>query len=252
MTIASWNIFGIKSHGDAFCRAFEDLHPDVFCLQEVKTSEENCDIMFDGYRRFWNQGILQNNNGVAVFSKSEPISLSFDECPVSHLSDGRIIVMEYDKLFIVCAYVPYSNSEEGLKYRIQWNAYYKHLIHDLQTRKPVICCGDHNIVRSEIDCWDGKYNRKAGCFYEAERKDFESLLAEEHLVDAYRFIHPSTEGFTFWPYNPKSARIENKGFRIDYFLVSREIAPLIRSCEPLQTIQGSCNCPILLNIDIKL
>lgn len=249
MTIASWNIFGIRSHEEAFCHAFDTLRPDIFCLQEVKTSEDRCNIMFDGYRRYWNPGIRHNDNGVAVYTRFAPLSVSYDTCPIANKSDGRIIILEHERFYLLCTYVPYSNSTEGLKYRTIWNGYYQQLIHELQGSKPIICCGDHNIVRSPIDCWDGKPVRSQGCFYPSEHKDFENLLTEEHLTDVFRHLHPNDSGFSFWPFNPKSARDADQGFRIDYFLASEELLPLISECQPQQTIKGSCNCPILLYIN---
>lgn len=248
MVIASWNIFGIQSHSDSLRFAFNSLNPDIFCLQEVKTSEDKCDIQFGGYQRYWNSGIRTNDNGVAIYTRFTPLSVSYDECPDYHCPDGRIIILEYEHFYLLCTYIPYSNNAEGLDYRIRWNAYYRQLIHRLQENKPIVCCGDHNIVRSPLDCWDGKYERNQGCFYLVEHKDFEILMLEEQLTDVFRYLHPNDEGFTYWPFNPKSARASNQGYRIDYFLASNKLLSQIKDCYPLQSILGACNCPILLDI----
>lgn len=256
MKIASWNINALKAHETAFRRAIALLQPDIFCLQEIRVREDQQTFPVKGYRSFMNPADLSQYYGTGVYVRSSlhPLCIEFDRQQPGEDYEGRIIAVELDKCFVVCSYWPFSSySKDGhwLQHRLQWNAQFIKRVHEWQQRKPVIICGDMNIVHTPKDTFDGKTIKKAGCFYPEERDLFNTLLHEEHLMDAYRTLYPESIKFSTWA-NSKDDynRRNNLGFRIDYFLVSQSLIPLVKSTEIHDDIAGSDHCPISLEIEL--
>ncbi len=255
MKIASWNINALKAHETSFREAMTRLKPDIFCLQEIRVREYQATFPVAGYLSYMNPGDEKGYYGTGVYIRDgiHPLSLRFDEPMHGSQYHGNVIAVELDEYFVVCSYWPYSSKSNGvdfLPYRITWNEWFEGFIHKLQCEKPVIICGDMNIVREEIDAFDGKIVKNAGCFYPAEHQKFDNLLINENLIDTYRELNPFGPKFSTWPYSKDNQyRLNNEGFRIDYFLASAQLMPRIKSSEIHTDIMGSDHCPISLTIE---
>lgn len=262
MDIVSWNINALRAHEEAFRKAIETLQPDVYCLQEIRIREDQMTFPVKGYHSYMNPADLSQYYGTAIYMRNEihPLSLTFDQYQSEFGYEGRIIAAEFAAFYVVNSYWPFSlrsNDNKWLKHRLSWNSWFCGFIHSLQVKKPVIICGDMNIVREPADAFDGKSVKKAGCFYPEEHEAFNRLLNEEKLVDVYRYLHPQIEDlgreghYTTWSYSTDGVnRKNNEGFRIDYFLVSESLLPNVLSSDIHDDIYGSDHCPISLKIKL--
>ena len=247
MKFISWNVNGFRAVlGKGFADIFTELDADFFCLQETKMQVGQADFSPEGYRSFWFSAEKKGYSGTAIFTKHEPISVSYG-VDGKHTDEGRVITLEYEDFYLVCAYVP--NAQDGLKridYRMEFEDDMREYLSSLDKIKPVIYCGDLNVARSEIDLKNPKANiGNAGFSYE-ERGKIEELLGAG-FTDTFRYSHPDTVRYSWWSYRFR-ARENNAGWRIDYFLVSDRIKDQITSAEILTDIMGSDHCPVLLEI----
>ena len=261
MRIVSWNINALRAHEEYFRKAIDDLKPDIFCLQEIKVREDQQTFPVKGYRSFMNPAEQSQFYGTGVFIKNSlhPLSILFDRNLPGYDYQGRVVATELQQFYVVNSYWPFSAyDKEGkwLKYRLVWCRQFQQFIHELQGKKPVIICGDMNMVRESGDAFDGQAIKKAGCFYIEEHEAFDKLLQEERLVDSFRALHPlsiaqmkGSGDYTAWAYSKDDAqRKNNQGFRIDYFLLSECLMQSVSSSQILPDIQGSDHCPILLEL----
>ena len=247
MKFISWNVNGFRSVlGKGFADIFRELDADFFCLQETKMQPEQADFSPEGYHAYWFSAEKKGYSGTAIFAKHEPISVSYG-VGEKHNDEGRVITLEYENFYLVCAYVP--NAQDGLKridYRMEFEDDMRLYLSSLDKLKPVIYCGDLNVARCEIDLKNPKANiGNAGFSYE-ERGKMEELLAAG-FTDTFRHLYPDTVRYSWWSYRFR-ARENNAGWRIDYFLVSNRIAEKISAAEILTDIMGSDHCPVLLEI----
>ena len=245
MKFISWNVNGFRAVlGKGFADIFSSLDADFFCLQETKMQEGQADFSPEGYKSYWFSAEKKGYSGTAVFTKHEPISVSYG-IEGKHNDEGRVITLEYDEFYLVCAYVP--NAQDGLKridYRMEFEDDMRAYLSKLDSSKGVIYCGDLNVARNEIDLKNPKANiGNAGFSYE-ERGKLEELLCAG-FTDTYRYLYPDTVKYSWWSYRFR-ARENNAGWRIDYFLVSERLASSIRNAEILTDIMGSDHCPVLL------
>ena len=247
MKFISWNVNGFRAVlGKGFADIFRELDADFFCLQETKMQPGQADFSPEGYHAYWFSAEKKGYSGTAIFAKHEPISVSYG-VGEKHNDEGRVITLEYDDFYLVCAYVP--NAQDGLKridYRMEFEDDMRLYLSSLDKAKPVIYCGDLNVARCEIDLKNPKANiGNAGFSYE-ERGKMEELLAAG-FTDTFRHLYPDTVRYSWWSYRFR-ARENNAGWRIDYFLVSNRIAEKISAAEILTDIMGSDHCPVLLEI----
>ena len=247
MKFISWNVNGFRAVlGKGFADIFTELDADFFCLQETKMQVGQADFSPEGYRSYWFSAEKKGYSGTAIFTKHEPLSVSYG-VDGKHTDEGRVITLEYEDFYLVCAYVP--NAQDGLKridYRMEFEDDMREYLSSLDKIKPVIYCGDLNVARSEIDLKNPKANiGNAGFSYE-ERGKIEELLGAG-FTDTFRYSHPDTVRYSWWSYRFR-ARENNAGWRIDYFLVSDRIKDQITSAEILTDIMGSDHCPVLLEI----
>ena len=245
MKFISWNVNGFRAVlGKGFADIFSSLDADFFCLQETKMQEGQADFSPEGYKSYWFSAEKKGYSGTAVFTKHEPISVSYG-IEGKHNDEGRVITLEYDEFYLVCAYVP--NAQDGLKridYRMEFEDDMRAYLSKLDSSKGVIYCGDLNVARNEIDLKNPKANiGNAGFSYE-ERGKLEELLGAG-FTDTYRYLYPDTVKYSWWSYRFR-ARENNAGWRIDYFLVSARLASSIKNAEILTDIMGSDHCPVLL------
>ncbi|MBO4396311.1 MAG: exodeoxyribonuclease III [Eubacterium sp.] len=250
MRFVSWNVNGLRSCvSKNFNEAFNELDADVFCLQETKLQAGQIDMELPGYKQFWNYAEKKGYSGTAVFTKTEPLSVTYGIGVEEHDHEGRVITCEFDSFFFVCVYTP--NSQDGLKrldYRMDWENSFREYLCDLHEKKSVIVTGDMNVAHQEIDLKNPSSNHHNAGFTDEERGKFSELL-DAGFVDSFRFLYPDVTGaYSWWSYRFQ-ARSRNAGWRIDYFLVSDDAKDRIREAKIHSEILGSDHCPIELEID---
>ncbi len=250
MKIVSWNLNGLlASLQNGAMSAIEDIQPDVICLQEIRTREEP--VIFSDYYHFWNHSERDGYSGTAVLTKEKPIRAFTDFLNGFEDTEGRLITIELDSVYVVNTYVP--NSQQNLKrhaYRMQWDEAFREHIAELLEDKPVIICGDFNVARTSMDIYEENMRQAFAeqGYTSDERSNFETLL-EEGLIDVFRELYPEKRSYTWWS-NRLNKRSENRGWRLDYFLVSSELFDSIADISHLTDILGSDHCPIELEVDI--
>lgn len=250
MKLISWNVNGIRACCDkGFREAFKSLDADFFCLQETKMQEGQLDLAFDGYTSYWNYAEKKGYSGTAIFTRHQPLSVSYGLDIEHHDKEGRVITLEMDNFYLVTVYTP--NSQDGLKrldYRMTWEDDFRNYLLELDKKKPVIVCGDLNVAHKEIDLKNPKTNRMNAGFTDQEREKFQ-LLLDSGFIDTFRFFHPDMESiYSWWSYRFK-AREKNAGWRIDYFLASERLADKLTGAKIHTEIYGSDHCPVEVTID---
>ncbi len=227
---------------------FNAVNADVFCIQESKMHKEQAEFDFSGYYEYWNSAEKKGYSGVAIFSKQEPLSVDYDMGIAHHDKEGRIITAEFSDFYLVNVYTPNSKRElERLAYRMEWEDDFRAFLKALESKKPVIVCGDLNVAHKEIDLKNPKTNRRNAGFTDEEREKMSALL-DSGFTDTYRHFYPDKEGaYTWWSYMGK-ARANNTGWRIDYFLCSKILDSRLKSASIYPEILGSDHCPVGLEI----
>lgn len=250
MKFISWNVNGLRAcEGKGFSDTFARIDADCFCLQETKMQAGQLDLHFDGYQSYWNYAEKKGYSGTAVFTRHTPQAVTYGIGIGEHDHEGRVITLEYDKFFLVTVYTP--NSQDGLRrldYRMKWEDDFRAYLCALDSRKPVIVCGDMNVAHEEIDLKNPKTNRRNAGFTDEERGKFSALLASG-FVDTFRLLHPDEATYSWWSYR-FHAREKNVGWRIDYFVVSQRLVPQITAAAIHTDIKGSDHCPVELDVDI--
>ncbi len=252
MEIISWNINGIRAIAKKdFFDDFSKLNPDIICLQETKAQhgevEEALSKIAD-YHQYYNSAERKGYSGVAILTKKEPLSVTYDVGIAEHDTEGRVICAEFKAFYLVNVYVPNSGQKlERLDYRNSWDNDFRAYLKKLEKSKPVLLCGDLNVAHQAIDLKNDKsnYNKTAG-YTQVEIDGMDKLL-NEGFVDTFRHFHPDTVAYTYWSYRFK-ARERNTGWRLDYFLVSKNMLDSVKKSEILSDYYGSDHCPILLEI----
>lgn len=251
MKLISWNVNGIRACVQkGFEDIFKDMDADIFCIQESKMQAGQLELNINGYYQYWNYAEKKGYSGTAIFTKQEPIQVSYGIGIKEHDKEGRVITLEFASFFMVTVYTPNSQNELArLDYRMEWEDEFRKYLLMLNEKKPVIVCGDMNVAHKEIDLKNPKINRKNAGFTDEEREKFTELL-DSGFVDTYRYLYPETEGvYSWWSYR-FSARAKNAGWRIDYFLVSESIKDRIQEAKIHTGIMGSDHCPVELEIDL--
>jgi len=247
MKFISWNVNGLRAClGKGFQEFFKEMDADVFCLQETKLQPEQVEVSFDGYIQYFNSAIKKGYSGTAVFTKVEPITVSFDLGMDKHNEEGRVITLEFEDYYFVTVYTPNSQRELArIDYRMEWEDDFRTYVLGLDQKKPVIICGDLNVAHQEIDLKNPKANVKNAGFSKEEREKMTKLLGSG-FVDSFRYKYPDLEGaYTWWSYM-FHARDNNAGWRIDYFLVSDRLKDHIEDSIIHKDTMGSDHCPVEL------
>lgn len=249
MRFISWNVNGLRAAmKKGFQEFFEAIDADFFCLQETKLQEGQIALDLPGYEQYWCHAVKKGYSGTAIFAKKAPLSVSYNIGVEEHSLEGRVITLEYEDFYLVCAYSP--NSQDGLKridYRMSWEDAFRAYLISLDAMKPVIVCGDLNVAHEEIDLKNPKTNiGNAGFSYE-ERGKFTELL-DAGFLDTFRCLYPdTTDAYTWWSFRA-NARERNVGWRIDYFLCSDRLRGKIEKAFICPEIQGSDHCPVGLDM----
>ena len=247
--LISWNVNGIRAcAGKGFLDFFRQADADVFCLQETKLQAGQLELDLPGYCQYWNYAEKKGYSGTALFTRQEPLSVTYGIGIPDHDREGRVITAEFPDYYVVTCYTPNSQNELArLDYRMEWEDAWLGYLKGLEERKPVIFCGDLNVAHQEIDLKNPKTNRKNAGFTDQEREKFTRLL-EAGFVDTYRYFYPQQEGvYSWWSYRFK-AREKNAGWRIDYFCVSETLKSRLESAAIHTEILGSDHCPVELVI----
>ena len=251
MKLISWNVNGIRAClNKGFQEFFKQIDADIFCIQETKCRQEQVELEFKNYLSYWNSAEKKGYSGTAIFSKNKPITVTYGIGIEEHDKEGRIITLEFENFYLVNNYTP--NSKRGLErlsYRMIWEDEIRKYLLELNKKKPVIMCGDLNVAHKEIDLKNPKQNRQNAGFTDEEREKMTELL-NAGFSDTFRFLYPEKENeYTWWSYMGH-ARKKNIGWRIDYFIVSKDIEKQIKEAKIYQEIMGSDHCPVELDIEI--
>ena len=249
MKLISWNVNGLRAiYKKGFKEIFNNFNADIFCIQETKMQEGQIELDLEGYYEYYNYAERKGYSGTAIFTKIKPLGVSYGIGTEEHDKEGRVITLEFDKFYMVNCYTPNSGRELArLDYRMTWEDAFANYLKELDTKKPVIICGDLNVAHNEIDLKNPKSNRKNAGFTDEERGKIDSLL-KSGFTDTFRKMYPEKEGcYTWWSYM-RNARENNAGWRIDYFLISDRISSNIKDAYIYSDIMGSDHCPVGLEI----
>ncbi|WP_455715384.1 exodeoxyribonuclease III [Anaerosporobacter sp.] len=251
MKLISWNVNGIRACVQkGFLDFFKEVDADIFCIQESKLQAGQIDLELEGYHQYWNYALKKGYSGTAIFTKQEPLSVSYGLGIEDHDKEGRVITLEFDKFYMVTVYTPNSQNELArLSYRMDWEDVFRDYLKKLDETKPVIVCGDMNVAHKEIDLKNPKTNQRNAGFTIEERTKFSDLL-ETGFTDTFRYFYPDMEGiYSWWSYRFK-AREKNTGWRIDYFLTSSSLEDKLTGAKIHTEILGSDHCPVELDIEL--
>ncbi|MFQ6860395.1 MAG: exodeoxyribonuclease III [Beduini sp.] len=251
MKLISWNVNGLRACVQkGFVDFFKAADADIFAIQETKLQPDQIDLEFEGYHSYWNSAVKKGYSGVAVYTKKEPLAITYGLDIEEHDQEGRVITLEYADFYFITCYTPNTKRELlRLDYRMIWEDAFKAYIACLQENKPVIICGDLNVAHQEIDLKNPKTNRRNAGFTDEERNKFSELL-KIGLTDTFRHFYPDTTGvYSWWSYMFKS-REKNAGWRIDYFLCSQSLNDQLVDAKIYTDVLGSDHCPVGLEINV--
>ena len=248
MKFISWNVNGFRACLEkGFESFFRDTDADFFCIQETKMQEGQAIFEPEGYYQYWNSAEKKGYSGTAIFTKHKPISVSYGIGDPAHSDEGRAITLEYDDFYLLCVYTPNAQRELArLGYRMEWEDALREYILSLDSKKPVVYCGDLNVAHNEIDLKNPAGNHKSAGFSDEERAKFGELL-KSGFVDTYRTLYPDKVEYSWWSYMFKS-REKNVGWRIDYFVVSERLFERVKDSFIMTSVMGSDHCPVGLEM----
>ena len=249
MYLISWNVNGLRACiGKGVLDFVNFIDADVICLQETKLQPHQIELDLPQYHIYWNSADKKGYSGTAVFTKQEPLSVTYDFGEDIHRHEGRVITCEYPDFYLVCCYTPNSQDElRRLSYRMEWEDALRQYLCELDTIKPVVYCGDLNVAHEEIDLKNPKTNHFNPGFSDEERGKMTQLLSSGFL-DSFRTLYPDkTDAYSWWSYRAQS-RARNVGWRIDYFIVSERLRSRIENADILAEVMGSDHCPVLLEL----
>ena len=247
MKFISWNVNGLRAvFGKGFPEIIQELDADFVCLQETKMQAGQLEADLPSYHTYWNYAEKKGYSGTAIYTRHEPLSVSYGIGIDHHDTEGRVITLEYTDFYLVTVYVP--NSQDDLRrlgYRMTWEDDFRAYLVELDKKKPVIVCGDLNVAHQEIDLKNPKSNKRNAGFTDEERGKFQELL-DAGFIDTFRYFHPDQRDiYSWWSYRFR-ARERNSGWRIDYFVTSQRLAPQLASAKIHTEIFGSDHCPVEL------
>ena len=249
MKLISWNVNGLRACiGKGFNEFFDRENADILCVQETKMQEGQAELDRPGYHMFMSSAIKKGYAGTLVYSKKEPLSVTYG-INGKYTDEGRVITLEFEDFYFVCAYVPNSQDElRRLDYRMVYEDDAREYLCSLKKIKPVVYTGDLNVAHQEIDLKNPKSNTRNPGFTNEEREKM-TLLLDSGMVDTFRLKYPDKIMYSWWSYR-FNARANNSGWRIDYFLVSQDIADKVVDSTIYTDVMGSDHAPVCLTIDL--
>lgn len=245
----SWNVNGLRACiQKGFLDYFKTVEADIFCIQETKLQDGQIQLELEGYWQYWNYALKKGYSGTAVFTRNKPIAVTYGIGMAEHDNEGRVITLEFNDYYLVNVYTPNAKRElERLDYRVKWEDDFRGYLKFLDSRKPVIVCGDMNVAHKEIDLKNPQSNKKSAGFTDEERGKFTELL-NAGFIDTYRYFYPDKkDAYTWWSYM-FNARVKNIGWRIDYFCVSESLRDRLSAADIHSDVMGSDHCPVELVI----
>lgn len=248
MKLISWNVNGLRAVlKKDFLATFNQLEADWFCLQETKMQAGQVELDLPGYYQYFNYAEKKGYSGTAIFTKHEPLQVTYGINQPEHDHEGRVITLEYPNFYVITCYTPNSQGElKRLPYRLTWEAAFKDYVNQLATQKAVIFCGDLNVAHEAIDLKNDRTNHHSAGFSDEERQAFSTLLASG-FTDSFRHFYPDQEdSYSWWSYR-FHARDNNAGWRIDYFITSNDLQSRLIDAKIHNDIFGSDHCPIELD-----
>lgn len=250
MKFVSWNVNGLRAClKKNFMENFKNLDADIFALQETRMLRNQAIIELNGYAQFWNSAEKKGYSGTAIFTRLQPLAVTYGIDLDEFDCEGRVITLEFENFYFVNVYVPNSRRNlERLDYRLRWEDSFRAFLQNLDALKPVILCGDLNVAHNEIDLTYPAANRHNSGFTNEERAKFSELL-NAGFIDTFRFLYPDRKNIYSWWSNFRNARENNIGWRIDYFLVSKILAKKISAASIEDKISGSDHCPVTLTLE---
>ena len=251
LKLISWNVNGLRACcGKGFEDEFKRLDADFFCLQETKMQAGQLDLQFEGYQSYWNYAEKKGYSGTAIFTRHQPLSVTYGIGVDEHDHEGRVITLEMEQFYLITVYVPNSQDElKRLSYRMTWEDDFLTYLKKLEEKKPVIVCGDLNVAHQEIDLKNPKTNRRNAGFTDEERAKFTQWL-NSGFTDTFRYFYPDMKDiYSWWSYRFK-AREKNAGWRIDYFVTSASLNDKLVDAKIHSDVFGSDHCPVELTIDL--
>lgn len=249
MKLISWNVNGLRAcAGKNFMEFFNEADADIFSIQETKLQEGQIELPLPGYYCYWNYAEKKGYSGTAVFTKKEPLNVTYGIGIEEHDKEGRVITCEFEDFYYVTCYTPNSQNELArLDYRMKWEEDFREYLLKLDKNKPVILCGDLNVAHNEIDLKNPKTNRRNAGFTDEEREKMTKLL-DSGFTDTFRFFYPDAEGiYSWWSYRFR-AREKNAGWRIDYYIVSNRLTDRLVDSKIHTEVFGSDHCPVELDL----
>ena len=250
MKFISWNVNGFRAClTKGFEEFFKEVDADFFCIQETKMQPGQAEFETSDYHQYWYSAEKKGYSGTAIFAKKEPLSVSYGLGIEEHDHEGRAITLEYEDFYLLCVYTPNAQRELArLSYRMEWEDALREYMKALDSKKPVIYCGDLNVAHEEIDLKNPKTNHFSAGFSDEERGKFTELL-EAGFKDTFRSLYPEEVKYSWWSYM-YGARAKNVGWRIDYFVVSDRILGKVKDSFILNEIMGSDHCPVGIEIEL--
>lgn len=249
MRLISWNVNGLRAAvKKGFLESFNALDADIFCLQETKLQAGQIELDLPGYHQYWCYAEKKGYSGTAVFTRVEPINVTYNLGYPEHDAEGRVITCEFEDFYLVCVYTPNSQNElKRLDYRMTWEDAFRAYLMELDKRKPVIACGDMNVAHEEIDLKNPSTNHMNAGFTDQERGKMTELL-ESGFTDTFRYLYPEArDAYSWWSFRA-AARERNVGWRIDYFICSDRLRERITDAFIRPEIMGSDHCPVGLDL----
>ena len=249
MKLISWNVNGLRAClSKNFMEFFNQADADCFGLQETKLQEGQLTLDLPGYHQYWNYAEKKGYSGTALFTREEPLSVTYGIGEEEHDHEGRVITAEFPDFYLIVCYTPNSQEElVRLPYRMRWEDAFRAYLKKLEEKKPVVFCGDLNVAHEEIDLKNPKTNHKNAGFSDEERAKMTELL-NAGFIDTWRYFYPDQEGiYSWWSYRFK-AREKNAGWRIDYFCVSESLKDRLQAAKIHTEVQGSDHCPVELDL----
>jgi len=250
MKLISWNVNGLRAcYTKGFPQFMDEYDPDIVCIQETKMQESQKLWAFEGYHEYWNDADKKGYSGTLIYTKHQPMSVTYGLPDGSYNDEGRIITLEFDKFYLINTYVPNVKRDlSRIPYRMIYEDQVRRYLLDLSKKKSVILCGDLNVAHNEIDLKNASSNRGNAGFTDEERGKFNELL-DAGFIDTFRHFHPTEEKYSWWSYMFNS-RERNVGWRIDYFVITPDLLDNVTHTDILNEVYGSDHCPVLMELEV--
>ncbi|WNB17953.1 exodeoxyribonuclease III [Marivirga arenosa] len=255
MNIISYNVNGIRAaEKKGLSEWLKEEKPDVFCLQELKANRDQVDLtVFEelGYDIYWHSAEKKGYSGVGIFTKVKPKNVEIGCGIPQYDREGRVIRADYDGFSIMSTYMPSGSSGDPRQdFKMEWLSDFRNYIQELKQEIPnLLICGDYNICHQPIDIHDPVRNKNSSGFLPEEREWMTEFL-NDGFVDTFRHLNKEPDQYSWWSYRA-AARERNKGWRIDYHMLSENLIDKLKSADILQDVKHSDHCPIKVELDVS-